>query len=645
MLAATRRFAKSWVAAVLIGLLVVSFAIFGINDVFKGNFSNDVITAGSRGVSAADFKREFDQFRKNAEQEMGQPVTVEMAVENRVDARVLEELASREAFGELLYKAGIRPSDGLMEKEIRKIQAFFNPISGAFDKALYQQRLNEAGLTPEKFDTIMRDEIAQSHAISAMVNGLRVPRAYTALGAVYSLEARDVGYFPIDPRSVEQPKLPTDAQLTAFMKQNEAQLTRPELRILTVVAFSPAMIQGVLPIDEAEVQKRFEFRKDTLAKAETRSLIQIPAKDAAAARTIAARLAKGEDAGAIAKSLGVEAITYVDKPRTAVADPRVGQAAFALKAGEVSGPIQGALGFAVIRVDKITPGQTVTLDQIRPQIEAELRKDAASEKVYALSQAYEDARAEGANLPDAAKKAGVPAMTVGPVTAQGTGAQGQPVPGLTPKILEAAFGLPAGGESDIQEIGNGEYFAVRVDRVIPKSMPPLAEIKPQLIRVWMMQELVKRMQAKADTFVARLNKGETLEAVATAAGSKVARVVGLDRQNAGQSQALSRDALMKAFGAKPGEVFVAQDPRFGLVVAKLEGVRAPPPANLARITEETRPQMTMGLFREVGETARRAAREEVKVKIYPDKARAALGLPPLEKDSKAGGAGKAEKSK
>ncbi|WP_309644060.1 peptidyl-prolyl cis-trans isomerase [Phenylobacterium sp.] len=645
MLVATRKFAKSWVAAVLIGLLIISFAIFGINDAFKGNFSNDVITAGSRGVSAADFKREFDAFRKNAEQQMGQPVTVEMAVENKVDTRVLEELASREAFGEMLYRAGIRPSDGLMEKEIRKIQAFFNPISGAFDKNLYLQRLNEAGMTPEKFDTVMRDEIAQAHTISAMVNGLRVPRAYTALAAVYGLEARDVGFFPIDPRSVEPPKPPTDAELTAFMQQNAERLTRPELRVLTLVAFSPALIQGDLPIDEAEVQKRYDFRKDTLAKPETRSLIQVPAKDAAVAKAVADRLAKGEDATAVARSLGVEPIVYVDKPRTAIADPRVGQAVFALKAGEISAPIQGALGYAVVRVTKITPGQTVALADIRPQIEAELRKDAAAEKVYALSQAYEDAHAGGANLPDAAKKAGVPSMTIGPVTAQGVGGQGQPVPGLTPKILEAAFALPAGGESDIQEVGNGEYFAVRVERVIPKSMPPLAEVKPQLTRVWMMREMVKRMQAKADGFVARMNKGETLEAVATSAGTQVARVAALDRQNAEQSQALSRDALVKAFGAKPGEVFVAEDPRFGLVVAKLEAVRAPSGANLARLTEEGRPQMTMGVFREIGETARRAARQEIKVKIYPDKARLALGLEPLKEDPKAGAPGKAEKSK
>lgn len=644
MLTATRKFAKSWVAAVIIGLLVVSFAIFGINDVFKTNFSNDVVTAGPRHVSAADFKRDFDNFRKNAEQQVGQPVSVEVAVENGLDKRVMDEIASREAFGALLAKIGIRPSDKLLAAEIQKIPAFFDQVSGRFDKNLFQQRLGEAGLTPEKFDIVMRDEIAQSHVASAMVNGLRVPRAYSALGAIYEAEARDIGYFSIDPRSVPQPAQPTDAQLTAFMKENAERLTRPETRVLTLVSFNPAMVSVDEAIDPAEVQKRFEFRRDTLSQPETRSLVQIPAKDAATAQAIVARLNKGEDPAAIAKSVGVDAITYADKPRSAIADARVGQAAFGLKEGEVAA-VQGALGQAVVKVTKVTVGQQVTLEQIRPQIEAELRKDAAAEKVYALSQAYEDAHADGASLPEAARKAGAPTFTIGPVTAQGQGPNGQPIQGLTPKMLETAFSLAAGQDSDIQEVGDGSYYAVRVDRVIPKAMPPLAEIKPQLTQVWMMRELVKALQARADGFATRLRKGESLEAVAASAGSRVARVTSLDRQSAGQNQALSRDALVKAFAGKAGDVFTAQDVRPGFVVAKLEAVRAPSGPQLARVTEEGRPQMTMGLFREIGDQARRAARAEMKVKIYPDNARAALGLEPLPKGEKAGAAGKAEKSK
>ncbi len=643
MLAAVRTFAKSWVAAVLIGLLIVSFAVFGIHDVFKGGVSNAVVTAGSRKVTEPDFKREFDNFRKGAEQQVGQPITNEMAAANGLDTRVLNEVATREAFGEMLSKIGIKPSDTLITRELQKIPAFFDQVSGRFDKALYASRLNENGLTPASFEKIMRDQVAESHLASAMANGLRVPRAYTALGAIYGLESRDVGYFTIDPRTVTPPALPTDAQLLQLMKENAAALTRPEFRVLSVVHFSPTMISANLPIDPAELQKRYEFRKDTLSKPETRSLVQIPVKDAAGAQAVAARLAKGEAPAAIAKSLGVDAISYADKPRTAIADPKVGQAAFTLPAGQIA-PVKGDLGFAVIRVSKITPGQSVTLEQIRPQLEAELRKDAAAEKVYEMSQAYDDAHGGGANLLESAKKANVPVFPIGPVSEQGAGPQGQPVSGLNPKLLKTAFSLPQGGESEVEEAGNGEYYAVRVEKIIAKAMPPLAEVKPQLVRVWMMREMVKRLQAKADELAARVKKGESLEAVAASVGGRVGHATGIDRQNAGQNKVLSRDALIKAFGVKTGEVYTAEATSFGLIVAKLEAVRAPSGPTLARITEESRPQMTEATFREIQADAQKAAATLVKVKTYPNNARAALGLEPLDpkKDAKASNTEKAK---
>lgn len=645
MLSAIRAFAKSWVALILIGLLVVSFAIFGVTDVFTSSVKDAVVQAGGRVVTRAEFRQEFDTLRKQVEQQYGQPISNDAAVANGLDKRLMQEIASREAFAEILHKAGLRPSDKLLKAQLQEVPAFFDSVSGRFDKTLYQQRLAEVGLTAETFEARLSDDIVQNHFATAVANGFRVPRAYTALGAVYELEARDVGAFAVTPQMVAPPAPPTDAQLTAFMKENAARLTRPEQRILTVVRFSPALVGANVAITEADLQKRFEFRKDTLSRPETRTLVQIPAKDAATAKTIGERMAKGEAPQAIAKSLGVDAISYQDKPVTAIADHRVGAAAFALKAGQISGPIQGDLGLAVVKVIAVTPGRSVTLEEIRPQLEAELRKDAAAEKVYALSQAYDDAHAGGVNLTEAAQKAGVPAVTLGPVTADGRGAQGQPVAGVSQKLLQTAFDLPVGGESEVTEAGDGEYFAVKVDRILPAALPPLAEVKPDLTNAWMLREMVSRMQARADQLAERVRKGETLEAVAASIGSRVTRTVGLDRTNAGDNKSLSRDALVKAFQAKPGEVFTAQGTQFEFLVAKLEASRIPVGPNLARLTEDSRPQVTMGLFREFGESAQVAARQIVKAKMNADQARAALGLEPLKPAEAKDGKAPAEKAK
>ena len=647
MLSGFRAFAKSPAAAVLIGLLVVAFAVFGIRDVFRGKVAGDnVITAGTRTIGPMDFKREFDGYKARIEQQMGQQIPVEAAVANGLDRRVLEGLAGREAFAEVVRKMGIRPSDKQVADEVGKMPAFFDQVSGKFDEKAYKQKLGENGLTPVKFDQILRDEIAQQHVGAGLVAGMRVPRAYTALAAIFALESRDVGFFPIEPASVPQPTPPTDAQLTAFMKENSQQLTRPEFRVLTVVRFSPALLSAGIAVDEAELKKRFDFRKDTLSTPETRTVIQIPAKDPGGAQQIGARLAKGEAPAAIAKSLGVEAITYDNKPQTAIADRKVGEAAFRMPPGQMS-PVPGDLGLAVVKVVSATPGRAVTMDEVRPALEAEIRKDAAAEKVYALTQAYDDAHQGGSSLAEAATKAGVPAVTIGPMTKTGRDLQGQPVQGLTQKLVETAFNLPAGGESEVEDAGGGEFFAVRVEKILPPSMPPLAEIRPQLTRVYMMREIAKRMQASAESYAARVRKGESLDAVAASAGAKVTRMPGISRQNAAQTPGMSQDILGKTFTSKQGDVFTAENSHFGFVVGKLEAVHTGEGPTLARMAEDMRPQMSVALLRELADTARVAARQKIKVTIDANRARTALGLEPIEvRDAKgAKPAAKAEKAK
>lgn len=629
MISSFRKFSKSWVAAAILGTLALGFVVVQQTDVFHPTLKGAVVSAGDRSVTPADFKREFDRAKAGAEQQNRRPISLEEAVTNGLDRQLLTELTTRESFLALLDKIGVRPSDKLIAEQYHSIPAFFDQITGKFDKKLYEERLASNGLTSKRFEQEIRDELAESQVSLAMVHGLRIPRAYAALAAIYGLERRDIGYFEISPTSVPMPARPTDAQLTQLMKENAGALTQPEFRVLSAVVFSPGQFAATMPIDPAELQKRYEFRRDTVSAPETRSVIQIPAKDQAGAQAIAARLAKGEDPAAIAKSAGVDVITHTDKPLSAFTDHKIGAAAFALKAGETSGPVQGDLGLAVLKVAKVTPGHTVSLEELRPQLEAEIRKDAATEKVYELTQTYEDARDSGANLIDAAKKAGVQVVTLQPISRQGTGMNRQPVPGIPPKLLEAGFSLPSGGESDLLDAGQGEYYAVRVEKIIPSALPPLADVRPQLEAYWMNRALLQALTARANKFQEELKAGKTLEAVATEAGSSVTRVVALDRQSAGQSKALSQDALIKAFGAKPGATFVAQDVKPGLIVAKVEGVHPPTGPAAARIAEDSRPQLTMALFQELGESARQAAKTKIKATSDYNAARTALGLEPI----------------
>ncbi|WP_091739622.1 peptidylprolyl isomerase [Phenylobacterium immobile] len=629
MLTAFRAFAKSWVAAVLIGLLVVSFAVFGLNDVFRTNFGGAVIVAGSRKVQPAEFKQAFERYKADLDQRFGQPIPLEMAIERGVDRQVLTGMAEQASLAALLDKMGVRAADTLVAKQIAQIPAFFDRVSGRFDKTAYASMLAQNGLTTERFEQDMRDEIATQHLQSALFEQFEAPRAYGALAAIYGLESHDIGYVAVQPQNVPAIGLPTDAQLQAFMDENRAQLLRPEQRVLTVVRFDPALAGAATTVDPAELQKRYAFRKDTLSTPETRSLVQIAAKDAAAAQRIAAQLQAGAEATTVAKSVGVDAINYADRPQTSIADRKAAAAIFATPAGAVR-TVQGDLGLSVVKVLKITPGRQVGLEEIRPQLEAEIRKEAAAEKVYALSQAYEDAHQKGASLSEAAQKAGVAAVTIGPLSKDGRDDRGAPVAGLTQKLVETAFELPAGGESDVTAEQEGRYFAVRVERVIAPAMPPMAEVKPALTRVWTQREMMKRLQAKADELSVRLSKGESLAAIGAGIGVQPVRVAGLDRRNAGQHPNFSPDFLTKALEGKAGDVFTGQIAPFGVAVAKIEATRPGDPAQLALATQQTRPQMTGTLLQELVGSLRAGARNSVKPKVDANAARAALGLPPID---------------
>jgi peptidyl-prolyl cis-trans isomerase D len=160
----------------------------------------------------------------------------------------------------------------------------------------------------------------------------------------------------------------------------------------------------------------------------------------------------------------------------------------------------------------------------------------------------------------------------------------------------------------------------------------------------MMREVAKAMQARADQLAARVKKGESLDAVAASAGAKVIRVPSLSRQNASQAPGMSQDLLAKTFTSKASDVFTAENSHFGFVVGKLEAVHAGEGPTLARMAEDMRPQMSVALYRELADSARNAARQKIKVTIDPARARAALGLEPLDLKATKPGA-KPEKAK
>jgi peptidyl-prolyl cis-trans isomerase D len=623
MLAQIRSIAKSPLVIVLLGLLMLSFLLWGVRDVFTNlNAGDAVVQAGGRTLGEARFRQVFEDELKSYSQQTGQQISFADAVKGGLDRQVVEALATDEAFAAYLSRAGLRPSDALVVDEIRKAPRFFNPVSGVFDKDAYMKFVTQQlNMTPPEFENLLRTELAQSQFVSGVSAGLHTPRLYDALVAAVELEGRTFSYFVLPPTAVPPPVPPTEAQMVAFLKENGRKL--PEARALSVIRFSAAEAGAALPVDPAAVQKRFAFEKDSLSTPDKRSLIDIPAKDAATAAVISGRLKHGEDPYAVAKSLGVSPIPYTDAPKTAIADAAAADAAFTLPVGGVSGPIKGPLGYSVVKVTSITPGHIATLDETRDRIEAEVRKSAGQAKINQAVKAYEDARSGGATFAQAAQKLGLTIASTPPVTAQGMTLQNQRFP-LSPKLLQAAFTLQPGADSDVVDLGQGDYAVVRVDKILPPAPPPLDQVRPDVLKYMEARDVQTRLQAKATTLADQVRKGQPMASVAAGVGASVGHGVGIERAAGGQS--FSPQLLAELFAAKVGSVVVGPDAQAGpVVIAKLEAVVPASGAVAAQAAANQQSSMGRSLQQDLGAAARLAARTEIKPRIDYARAHAALG--------------------
>jgi len=630
MTGSLRSTARNPIAVALMGALILVFLILGVGggrfpDAFRSVNADAVVTVGSHSTNTRDFQRIWDQQKQKFQQQTGQDLTNQFLVQNGVDMQILDQIALEQASMEMLSRAGIVPAPTLVDEEIKKLPWAFDKVTGQFSQQQFVQGLAAQGLTPRQAQAEITDELAVRHFGYAAAGGFQAPWLSVALNAMEGTETRDVSYFIMGLNAVPAPTPPTDAQLTAFIKAHAAQLTRPETRLITLARFSAKDIAPTLKIDPAQVAKEFAFRKDSLSTAEKRTVVEIPVKSAAEGASAAQRLSSGEDPSAIAKSLGVEAVTYDDKPQSAIADRKLAAAAFSLKEGAVNGPVSGDLGLAAIKVLKVTPGVAATLASATPQIEADLRQKQAADQAYQESAKFDAARQAGAGVADAARKAGVTAITLGPVTAQGVDASGKPNPMLTDKILKAAFAASAGQEGDLEDAGSGEYFAVRVEKVLPPALPSLDDKRPELTKAYMNETLITELKAKATALVALSKKNGNLDAAAAQVGAHVAHENGMNRLKAEQYKSYGREFLQGVFGVKPGDVFPAGG-QTGVYIAKVDAVHPGDPRQTAELAAAIRSRASQAYAEDLLTAVQTAARKDLKVTINQTLARQTLGV-------------------
>jgi peptidyl-prolyl cis-trans isomerase D len=291
----------------------------------------------------------------------------------------------------------------------------------------------------------------------------------------------------------------------------------------------------------------------------------------------------------------------------------------------------------VVKVTEIIPGKTVTLDDARAKIEGEVKQEQAKEKIYDVVQKYDDAHSGGASMAEAAKAAGQKVESGPPISSTGQTESGSRAQ-LPPKVLQTIFTLPAGGESDVIDLGQGEYWVVHIDKVLPTTPYTLDEkigpttVRDEVTKAYMTREMVTRLRAKADALTAEVKGGKSIEAAAAEVGGKVEQASNVLRTAAQQTApnqppAYSQDFLGAVFNAKVGDVVAgSQSGPPGVVIAKLTKIQEPPAPMLAAYAEAVRRSTTSALDQDLNNAARTAAVLKMKPTTDPKLARRALGI-------------------
>ncbi len=325
---------------------------------------------------------------------------------------------------------------------------------------------------------------------------------------------------------------PSPETLASYFDDHKTQFRAPEYRKISFVAITPEDIGKWSEVSDEDAKKIFEQRRGKLGTAEKREVSQIVfpnADEAAAARS---RIASGMSFENLAKERGLNP-SDVDLgliAKSAVIDPAIAEAAFSLPSGEVSQPVQGRFGVALVKIGKIEPGVEPTYESIASNLKKEIATERARTKVAELRDKMEDERGGGASVVEAGQKLGLTAVTIDAVDRSGRLPNGQLVANI-PRgldVVSQAFNSDVGVDNDPISF-NGGYVWYDVVGITPSRERNLDEVKDQVEARWRDDQIASRLRTKATEMVQKLEQGGNLADEAAAAGSKVETASGFRR--------------------------------------------------------------------------------------------------------------------
>jgi peptidyl-prolyl cis-trans isomerase D len=506
MLAFFRRSLTSWPVLVLFGLILVAFAITGVNDPLGGSApAGSVAKVGKRTITEPDLLQAIDRTVRNLRQRDPALTQAEAARQGVVEL-MATQLIGQAAMEEMGTSAGLGASETAVDGVITGIPAFQS--GGKFDQLAYNRALQQQGLTDKRLRQTISRDLVREQLIKPITGALAVPDSVAELYARLLVDRHEGAVATI---AAPPAGTPTAAEAQAWYKANSARFTIPERRGFRFAFIDRAQIAAGVTIAPTAIAAEFAKDPARYGGATTRVLEQVVVPDEAKARAIVAAAAGDGFAAAAQKLAGFGAAdialgsqTQAGFARATSAD--VAKAAFALPVGGVSAPVKSQLGWHVVRVASLGAAGK-TLAQASPAVAAALKERAVDDALADVVARIEDGVEAGKSFADIARDVALTIQTQAPVTDKGL-AQGQPpLSGDGAAIAARAFKHEPADGPVVEDLGSGRLVVIETATVLPAAPPPVADVMPLAMAGAAQDKAMKAARVKADAVLAATKKG------------------------------------------------------------------------------------------------------------------------------------------
>lgn len=550
MLDSLRDASRSWVSKILLGLLVLSFAAWGIADVFREEIGgNAVLEAGGSSVSPTEYRLAYDRQLISVSNQLRQQLNREQAKALGIPQQVTGQLVAGVLLDEQARQMGLGISKDHLARLTGEDPAFLD-ASGRFSNNQFNAVLRQAGMSPQNYFDSRTKFAVRQQIVDAVSDGFRAPDTLFEALALYNGESRTVDYITLTQESPDTIATPDDAELKKWYDAHLSNYRAPEYRKVSYVPLEAEGIANISDVTPEEVQDYYTKNIARFSSPEKRTIEQLNFATEDEAKAASEKIKSGTsfadlvtEAGKKAEDVKLGTFTKEDLP-----DATIAEAAFALPENGTSDVVKGAFGPVLLHVSAIVPSTVKTQAEVEPEIRKTLALSQAFNALNGIHDAFEDERGNGATLAQAAQKLNLKVHTINAVDINGKDMDGKPVADLpqVPSFLTSVYQAEQGLDNDALPTPSRGYIWYQLDNIIPARERTFDEVKDQVIAEWKQDQVAKNLTAKAEELRKRLDDGATMESLAQEIGVEKQTKRGLTR-TATDSE-FSATAIAQIFG-------------------------------------------------------------------------------------------------